>query len=879
MAAYAALVNVMHIIEQIQLHPSPPISLDEKQVQSLTETLTFLQDFLQVYPHDGSQEAYDFEGRIRDATRAAEDLIESHIVDRIHGGSTSSHGENSNDLYQDLWNVIKDMDFIKKEVVEIKAKKEIQDDKLPTQYSILPVGSSTTSSPASENIMVGLDDILIMDIVERLTGHPSKRLIIPIVGMGGIGKTTLARNIYAKPIIKESFDIYAWATISQDYNVREILLEILLSLNKDESRESLRGMSEEELGEKVYKTLFCRKYLIVMDDMWSIDVWDKLKRFFPDNNNGSRIMITTRLSSLSFDLIGSDGFSMKLLDDDKSWNLLCKNVFGEEGCPRELVEIGKKIAETCKGLPLSIAVIGGLLVKSEKTPQNWKYIAENLNPTVNLEDDARCLKILSMSYFNLPVHLRPCFLYMGVYPEDMDIPVSLVVRLWVAEGFLKPISGKCLEEVAEDYLKHLIDRNLISVHRRGSSRKIKSCKIHDLFRDLCLREAQKEKFIYAPRVHSPSMLQSINTERCIVLTSSTWSHDEYTRQLLPFGLQLPSVVRSLIYNFKEGYLPSRTSRLLRVLEADCLVCFMKDIFQFVNLRSLALSYTSNLNTKFPSSMCLLWNLQTLVINKGSRNLAFALPEIWMMPHLRHVELRRFYFPNPPSVEKDKPVFVLRNLQTLLEVLNFKCGEDVVKRIPNIKKLKLFYERLDEGLRECKLNNLGRLHKLESLSCFFDLSDVPTLSYLVQNLTFPHSLRKLALSRTRLGWEEMSSNVGSLPLLQVLKVKKESCKGPEWKPVEGQFCSLRYLLIDNCDDLEYWTADNINFPSLEQLVLRDLNNLREIPLGIGDIPTLRSIGVYFCSYSAIISAKEIAYQQDEFGNMDLQVHAFQDEFGM
>ncbi|KAG8380149.1 hypothetical protein BUALT_Bualt07G0163500 [Buddleja alternifolia] len=323
LAAYAALVNVMHIIEQIQHHPSPPISLDQKQVQSLTETITFLQDFLEVYPHDGSQEAYDLEGRIRDATRAAEDVIKSHIVDRIRGGSTSSHGENSNDLYKDLGQVIKDIDFIKKEVVEIKAKKEIQDDKLPTQYSILPVGSLRTSSPTSESIMV--DDIL-NEILERLTRHQSKRLQ-PAYPNSGHGRHRL---------------------------------------NKEVSRESLWGMSEEELGEKVYKTLFCRKYLIVMDDMWTIEVWDKLKHFFPDNNKGSRIMITTRLSNLSFDLIGSDGFSMKRLDDDKNWNLLCKNVFGEEGCPRELEKIGKKIAETCKGLPLSIAVIGGLIAKSER---------------------------------------------------------------------------------------------------------------------------------------------------------------------------------------------------------------------------------------------------------------------------------------------------------------------------------------------------------------------------------------------------------------------------------------------------------------------------------------------------------------------------------
>ncbi|KAG8380143.1 hypothetical protein BUALT_Bualt07G0162900 [Buddleja alternifolia] len=391
--------------------------------------------------------------------------------------------------------------------------------------------------------------------------------------------------------------------------------------------------------------------------------------------------------------------------------------------------------------------------KSERTPQHWKYIAENLNPIVNLEDDARCLKILSMSYFNLPVHLKPCFLYMGVYPEDMDIPVSLVVRLWVAEGFLKPISGKCLEEVAEDYLKHLIDRNLISVHRWGYSGKIKSCKIHDLLRDLCLREAQKEKFICAPRVHSSSMLQSPNTERCI----------------------------------------------------------------------------------------------TLVINKGNRKQAFALPEIWMMPHLRHVELRSFFFPDPPRVEKDKPVFVLRNLQTLLEVLIFKCGEDVIKRIPNIKKLKLFYVHVDEALRECKLNNLE--------------AHLPTFS---QEVDFKGNI-------SRLGRDVEQGRI--IALLQVLKLKDNSCKGPEWKPVEGQFCSLRYLLIDHCDDLDYWTADETNFPLLEQLVLRELNKLTEIPLGVGDIPTLRSIELHGCCYSAMISAKEIPDQQDEFGNMDLQVHAF------
>ncbi|KAG8372156.1 hypothetical protein BUALT_Bualt12G0037200 [Buddleja alternifolia] len=696
-----------------------------------------MQDFLEVFPHD-------LESRISHAAHAAEDLIESAIVDRIHGVSKSNSEGNDRDLFKDLEQVIKDMDIIKKEAMGIKLK---NDDKLTRRYSMAQVGSSRLPSSARGNTTVGFDDCL-TEIMDKLTGQQSKRLIIPIVGMGGIGKTTLARNVYVNPLIVEYFDICAWVTITQDYNVREILLEVLVSSFKHE-RESLSGMSEEELGENVYKCLCGRRYLIVMDDIWNTEAWDKLKFYFPDNNNGSRLLITTRLSKLAFHLMGSNGFEMKLLDEDKSWILFSQKVFGEEVCPPELEEIGKKIAKCCKGLPLSIAVIGGLLAKSERTRQYWEYIAKNLNPIVNLEDDACCLKILSLSYTDLPIHLKPCFLYMGVFPEDDEIRVSRLIKLWVAEGFLKPISGKSLEVVAGDYFNDLIDRNLILEHKwvRGYSGKTKFCKIHDLLRDLCLREARKEKFFCVPKENSPDSLQCVNTQRRIAVHPST-SNEEYSYQLL-HGLQSSSIARSVIWDL-EGHLPSLNCRLLRVLEdhSDYMPCmgplgndeyFIKDILQLVNLRYLTLNVRSNLISEFPSSMCLLWNLQTLILI-GHDELVIAPSEIWQMSQLRHLYLWKLCLPDPPSVEEEKSVVVLRNLRTLLRIKNFKCGEDVVNRIPNIKKLRVFYEGPDEGSGRDSLINLGRLTKLESFSCTFDSIKMPFL----QSITFPHSLRKLTL---------------------------------------------------------------------------------------------------------------------------------------
>ncbi|KAH6827921.1 hypothetical protein C2S53_014883 [Perilla frutescens var. hirtella] len=183
---------------------------------------------------------------------------------------------------------------------------------------------------------------------------------------------------------------------------------------------------------------------------------------------------------------------MNLLDEDASWELLCENVFGrQESCHLELEEIGKKIVRKCKGLPLSIVVVGGLIAKFRRTPEFWEHTLENRNSIVNSEE--RCSQILQMSYNNLPVHLKSCFVDMGVFKEDSSIGVPKLIKLWLGEGFLKAIDGKSLKEAAEEYLGELIERNFVIVEKFNYNGKPKSCKVYDLLRDLCIREAQKTR--------------------------------------------------------------------------------------------------------------------------------------------------------------------------------------------------------------------------------------------------------------------------------------------------------------------------------------------------------------------------------------------------
>ncbi|CDP04755.1 unnamed protein product [Coffea canephora] len=668
--------------------------------------------------------------------------------------------------------------------------------------------------------------------------------------MLGLGKTTLASRVYSSSPVISHFHIRAWCTVSQIYSRYNLLVQILCGICSRHPVKYLE-VDEDDLALELKRVLIKTKYLLVLDDLWDVEAWNFLKNSLPNDANRSRILITSRLQNLSLGF--SEAHHLRHLTDEESWQLLQKKLFGKDGCPPSLSGVGFQMAKSCRGLPLTVIHVAGILAT---TAQNcWEGVASRLSSSVVL-DDEYFMKTLDLSYSHLPDDLKPCLLYFGAFQVDEYVFVRRLLWLWISEGFVRATEGTSLEDVAEGYLKDLIDRSLVMVSKQGTTGGAKACRIHALVHKFCVIKAKEENFLHI--IHSGKDLSSLTGLRKPYRVC-----DQNVRNSKIS--ELPNL-RSLLLFKKSGLMPKREylgSKLLRVLDLGNLVFdahFLMEVVLLVHLRYLAL-HIGGIES-IPSAIANLSRLQTFLVRGSSWK--YLLPEaIWNIKTLRHLCTTSsscgFTFP-VENLEVSPDLVHLDSLNLAIDPSS-QSLENILRKLPSIRRLKCRRVRPSEEPTRTSDGTLvfDNLSRLKSLSLhFFD-------GY---GFKFPSNLKKLTLSYNQQPWSEIST-IGKLPNLEVLKLLHDSFVGEEWEMKEEGFLALRVLKLI---DLHFrsWTASSESFRRLEKLVVHECQKLEEVPSYLGECATLEMIEVKGCGESVVSSVKQIQQEQMDMGIADLKI---------
>ncbi|KAG8378701.1 hypothetical protein BUALT_Bualt07G0012600 [Buddleja alternifolia] len=863
--ADAAVEFLLQNLQQLLIYHAKLIIGAEKEVEQLEKNLrlfkAFLKDSTKKRRKDDTLK--ELVRQIRDVVYEAEDIIDAFVTQAAEI-KTKSYFARAFKTTAKLHAIARQVEVVAKEVNVIYGGKGRLD------FANF-IAAAADGGPEEQEVPLLRQDNVVgfEDEAEKIFGYLNEKAehldVISVIGMPGLGKTTLAGKIFHDPAIQYQFPTRIWVYVSQEFTKRGIFLAILRELITNLPEDTYHK-TDQELARMVATQLEKGKFLIVMDDVWTTTDWDKLQTALPNKNNSGKVLITSRHEEVARHANRSRSpHKLRLLTLAESWLLLQYEVFGKAECPSELEILGKLIAEQCNGLPLALVVIGGILVKKFPATEDlgarkraWAKVSNSVNAYLQEDPERRMEKIIALSYDKLPYHLRACFLYLGMFPEDFEIPVWKLIRMWIAEGFIQQKESISLEETAENHLEDLINRNLVRIDKVRRDGRVKTCRIHDMLRDFCKNEAgnEKENFLQEIKKSNEGKFEpSVEKSRRLCIHSNVLSF--VSLRPFVFGHHVRSFV---CFSKEEIALPPENSsaipaafKLLRVLDVKPINFprIPSDMYQLVHVRYIHLSFDLKI---LPQAFSKLWNIQTLIVDTTSRTLEIK-AEIWKMMHLRHLKTNASAtLPKPGKSSKEGGKF-----RTLGTISPESCTEEVFDRARNLKKLGIRGKlaTLLDGKTGGSFDSLGRLGNLEKLKLLNDVFPHPPsesqLASLPPAYKFPPKLKSLTISDTHLDWGQMSI-LGLLENLEVLKLENNAFMGRAWETADGGFRNLEVLHIGRTN-LVIWTCSAHHFPKLRRLELSNCEELQEIPIELADIPSLQLLNL-FRAISAAASAKKI-----------------------
>ncbi|KAJ3679527.1 hypothetical protein LUZ60_017538 [Juncus effusus] len=797
-------------------------------------------------------------GEVRDVAYRIEDVIDTFLVEFDCIDQSNPRGPNFLYPLKKIKKSLEELPACRKLDEEITKIRETIRDSLDRRnaYGIKDLDEGSEKEirlPARRLVLPAFGDIEVVGLqydTENIIKHLvdasiSRRLVISIVGPGGLGKTTLAQKAYKSAVDKAYFEFHIWLSISQEFNIADLFKKMLKELGGTESLE--QEETEAYFIVEINKFLKMKKYLIILDDVWTEDLWTQLEAALPDDKNGSRVLMTTRNRDVA--LAGSQGkpYELKFLSNKESEELLLKKAFPYQDPDNhdDLMDLAKQLAKKCGGLPLALVVVGGLLSRKPATYRDWHKVFCGMNWHA---DGKRCMDILASSYEDLPVHLKSCFMYFACFPEDFLIPADAIMKMWVAEGFISEEIEGTMEDISESYLEELVQRCMVGVIERASDGSLRYIRIHDLLRDLAIKEAKAESNLailskqgarqITKRTSRRAMLQGCNSEMMEFIAPNL-------RSLLCFDNFLPDC---------SGF------RLLKVLSVTKVG--LGDEYQLDWLRNLIhlkyLAFTSCWNKlKLPNDIGHCKNLQTLDL-KGTQ--ISELPEsLWVIKALRHVIIDTWV----DSVVARLPALAkLTDLQTLTFVEVHKSW--MIGSLPslnNVRKLGLYNRSVIHW--EIVANFLGELDHLVSLCLkgdrftreILDTKNFPNCenilsmeligdwskSVALNASLFPMHLTELTLFASKLEQDPMPQLM-LLRSLSDLTLGREAYIGNQMTCSFGGFHRLQRLTVYGLGNLEFLRIEEHALPVLNKFVLGTCLKLKMLP-DLQNIPTLSKLTLY------------------------------------